>query len=180
MPLSYTEELVSEYYKHITNDTSHPKYVVSEKVKYKGPKGIGWSDIDVLAIGTDEICIVETKHYTYKQMKINIVKKLQKSLAAAERYIKTQPYSHGKKLKKVFVATYVSNPIIIGLQQKGIEVHRLRELVKGLLLILRTKIYPNWPLKKNKGGIGKEESNVTRCLILLLEEGFIENVELDN
>lgn len=179
MALSYTEELVSEYYKHVLDDKNKPKYVVSEKVKYKGPKGIGWSDIDVLAIGTDEIRVIETKHYTRKRKGVDMIKKLSKSLDAAKKHVKMQPYSKGKNIKKVFIGTYMSETIVKKLQQKGIETRYLGDIVKDFLRILRRKIYPNWPKKRPWGGRGKEESNVTRSLILLLEEEFIKNKILE-
>jgi hypothetical protein len=57
--LSYTEELVSEYFRHLTDEDKRPKYMVSEHVHFQieeAKRGVkGWTDIDILAIGKDEI-----------------------------------------------------------------------------------------------------------------------------
>ena len=67
MLLSFTEELVSEYCKHIVDNKGKPKYLVSEYIHYQMPKkGVkvkGWHDIDVLAIGRQEMLIIQTKQY---------------------------------------------------------------------------------------------------------------------
>ena len=171
MGLSYTEELVSEYFKHLM-EGDKSKYVVSEKVKYRGPRGIGWSDIDVLAIGDKEVCIVETKHYVWTASKQKLLRKIIPSFKAAEKFVKGHVYAKKKKIRKIFVATYSTKPLERELQRHGIETYRLDELVKELLKILRKRIYPKWP-KKIRRGRGKEESNVTRTLLMLLEADFI-------
>ncbi|MBS7636741.1 hypothetical protein KEJ37_05340 [Candidatus Bathyarchaeota archaeon] len=55
MGLSYTEELVSEYFRHLTDEEGRPLYMVSEHVHFQAEetkKGVkGWKDIDILAIG---------------------------------------------------------------------------------------------------------------------------------
>lgn len=171
MGLSYTEELVSEYFKHLM-EGDRARYVVSEKVKYRGPKGIGWSDIDVLAIGDKEVYIVETKQYAFRASKKESIKQISDSLDAAESFVRKQYYAKDKRIKKFFVATETARPLEEELRRRGIESYRLDEIVKELLKILRKRIYPKWP-KRIRSGRGKEESNVTRTLLMLLEAGLI-------
>lgn len=65
MSLSYTEELVAEYYKHLHDENYKPKYIVTTHQMFKA-KGTdkavkGWRDIDVLAFGKKDILVIQTK-----------------------------------------------------------------------------------------------------------------------
>jgi len=58
MGLSYTKELVTEYFRHIMDKDGRPKYIVSEHAHFqpeKAKKGVkGWTDIDILATGKED------------------------------------------------------------------------------------------------------------------------------
>jgi len=170
--LSFTEELASQYYKHLMKN-EWPKYIVSEKVKYRGPRG-GWKDIDILALGQNEICIIETKHYPWRGTKRETIKHILDSFKTAEKFVKKQPYAKGKKVKKIFIVEYASQPMLKELKKQRIDVRELDKIVEEFIQILYKRIW-----KKEWKGRGKEENNVTRTLLVLLEHEFIKEKKLD-
>lgn len=173
MALTYTEELVKEYFKHLTEDgtrDSRSKYFISEHVLFrdKGAKG-GWRDIDVLAIGREEICIVQTKSFAiFKRDTKASIREAIRFFKQAERFVRQNYEVEGKKVKWVFVAD-------VGLSQrfrreleaqayargKEIEIRSLKEVALKFFKLLR-ELYPDAPSQ-----VGKEENNVTRILLFL-------------
>lgn len=167
MGLSYTEELVSEYYRHIADDKDIPKYMVAEHVHYQDKNATtqvkGWSDIDVLAISEDELCIIQTKSFAVFKNTVN------ESINSAIQYFKTaesfvlQRYAvKNKKIKKIFVADYgFSANIQSQLSKAGIEPFKLKDIYVAYLKLLK-KMYPDL------SHVGKEENNLTRIMIFML------------
>ncbi len=180
MPLSYTEEIASEYFRHIETPDGRPKYLVSEKVKYLEPRETakkvrGWHDIDVLAIGTEEVCIVETKMSTIgggRTTQDEKAKGIADSFRKAELFVKSQYTEHveGKTVRKIFVADYTTSPFEERLKAQGIETLRLKDVVASLLKLLK---------ERTKRRLGREESNVTRTLIHLLGAGLVKEDALE-
>jgi len=166
MGLSYTEELVSEYFKHITDDKGLPKYMVSEHVQYQNLQAStqvkGWSDIDVLAIGADEICIIQTKSFAvFKPTVRESINSALDYFTNAEKFVKQRYPIKGKTIRKIFVADYgLSETFRNGLLPAGIETVKLRDVFKDYLNLLN-KMYPDYR-------VGKEENNLTRILIFML------------
>jgi hypothetical protein len=167
MGLSYTEELVSEYYRHITDEKGFPKYMVAEHVHYQDKNAItqvkGWIDIDVLAISEDELCIIQTKAFAVFKDTVH------ESINSAIQYFKTaesfvlQRYAvKNKKIRKIFVADYgFSANIQSQLSKAGIEPFKLKDIFIEYLRLLQ-KLHPDLSL------IGKEENNLTRIMVFIL------------
>ena len=131
MGLSYTEELVSEYYRHKTiNDTEVPQYFISERVQFKKGKSSGFSDIDVLAIGTDEICIIQTKAFAvFKSTVKESIEATIEYFTLAEEFVKQRYSINGKKITKIFVADYgLSENFKSQLLKEDIEPIRMKDI----------------------------------------------------
>ena len=155
MGLSYTEELVSEYFKHLIDDKGIPKYMVSEHVQYQNPQAStqvkGWSDIDVLAIGNDEICIIQTKSFAVFE---NTVKESINSaldyFKIAEKFVKQRYPIERKKIRKIFIADIgLSETFTKSLPPAGIETLKLKDIFRTILLCL-TKCTQIITLEKRK------------------------------
>lgn len=171
MPLSFTEELVSEYYKHIVDNEGRPKYLVSEHIHYQMPKrGVkvkGWHDIDVLAIGREEVLIIQTKQYaTFEDTKKESIQALQEFFKDAEKIVKQNYDVKDKKIRKIFVAEDMSTNIKNEMEQLGIEADWLGEIIKKFMQLLYDKWEPEYK-KTGKISFGKEENNLTRILLSL-------------
>ncbi|MEM3617340.1 MAG: hypothetical protein QXJ31_05450 [Candidatus Bathyarchaeia archaeon] len=164
MGLSYTEELVSEYFRHLTDEEGRPLYMVSEHVHFQveeTKKGVkGWKDIDILAIGKNEICIIQTKSYAIFEKTVKeSIDSAEEYFEEAEKFVAKQYDIKGKKIRKIFIADFgVSKTFQETLSAKGIEVKRLRDVFLEYLNILH-KLYPDIY------HLGKEENNVTRILM---------------
>jgi hypothetical protein len=161
MGLSYTEEIVSEYYKHI-KEYGKLKYFVSDHVYFKG-KAHGWRDIDILAVGKKEILIIQTKSYAYcSSSKRNSVKMILKFFEEAEKFVRKSYEVNNKNVKKIFIADYgLSEQISQKLNMHKIETMKLTEIFTSFL-----KILDNDYMSKNR--ISKDENNVTRTLMFLI------------
>lgn len=171
MPLSFTEELVSEYYKHIVDNKGKPKYLVSEHIHYQMPRrGVkvkGWRDIDVLAIGRREILVVQTKQYAvFEDTKKESIQALKDFFIDAEKIVKQNYDVKGKKIRKIFVAEDMSENMQKELKKLGIEAEWLEEIIKKFLQLLYDKWEPEYK-KTGKLSLGKEENNLTRVLLSL-------------
>lgn len=166
MGLSYTEELVSEYFRHLTDDEHRPKYMVSEHVHFqveKAKKRVkGWTDIDILAIGKDEICIIQTKSFAvFKKTVDESIKSAKDYFDAAENFVAKQYDIKEKKIRKIFVADFgLSETFQNRLSDYGIESKKLADVFKEYINNLQ-KLYPDIY------HLGKEENNVTRILMFL-------------
>jgi len=172
MGLSYTEELVYEYFKHEIGENGKPKYVVAAKIPFRdeletGKKVKGWHDIDILAIGEKEICIVETKSFTGVKKREEFVFELINRFKSAEKFVREQDYAKGKEIRKILVADEIANKKIKeDLEKEGIETLELREIVRKLIELLKPRV-------RIMKRLGKEESNVTRTLIFLIRKKFL-------
>jgi hypothetical protein len=165
MGLSYTEELVSEYFKHLTDGKGRPLYTVSEHAHFQAEGSIGvrgWRDIDVLAIGRNEICMIQTKSYAIFENTVKeSIESAKEYFKEAESFIAKRYDIKGKKIRKIFIADLgLSKTFIESLSSEGIEVKRLKDVLLEYLNILH-KLYPGIYR------LGKEENNVTRILMLL-------------
>jgi hypothetical protein len=165
MGLSYTEELVSEYFKHLMDDEGKPLYMVLEHVhfKAKGAKRIrGWRDIDILAISRNEICIIQTKSYAiFKKTKKESIESIKEYFREAEKFIANNYDIKGKRIRKIFIADIgLSKTFTESLSAEGIEVKKLKDIFIEYLNILR-KLYPDIY------HLGKEENNITRILMFI-------------
>lgn len=163
MPLSFTEELVSEYYKHIVDNKGKPKYLISEHIHYQMPKKSvkvkGWRDIDVLAIGRQEILVIQTKQYAmFENTKKESVQALQHFFQDAEKIVKQNYDVKGKNIRKIFVAEDMSVNMKKELEKLGIEAEWLSEIIKKFMQLLYSK---------GRISLGKEENNLTRILLSL-------------
>ena len=164
--LSYTEELVSEYYRHLEKD-GKPEFFVSEHVHFRGKKKVkGWRDIDILAIGNTEIHIVQTKSFAiYRRTKKESIDDVVQLVNESEDFVRRTYDVTNKKIKKVFIADAgLSKSMMEELKSAHLidVVKRLKDITKELFQILLEK-YPKM-LKE----VGKEESNVTRTLLFLM------------
>lgn len=171
MGLSFTEELVSEYYRHDLDRKGRPKYLVSEHVQYQMPKrGVkvrGWHDIDILAIGQREIHIVQAKQYAvFENTTKESIISLGEYFKDAEKFVRQNYAAKNKKIRWVFVAESMSKNMHRELNRKGIKADWVKNVIKRFLQTL----YERWEPEYEKTGnisIGKEESNLTRLLLSL-------------
>ncbi len=165
MGLSYTEELVSEYFRHLTDEKGKPLYMVSEHVHFQveeTKKAVkGWKDIDILALGKNEVCIIQTKSYAIFENTVEeSIQSAEKYFNEAEKFVSQNYDIKGKRIRKIFIADFgLSKPFQKSLSAKGIEAKKLREIFIEYINILH-KLYPDYHL-------GKEENNVTRILMFL-------------
>lgn len=166
MGLSYTEELVSEYYRHLADEEGRPKYMVSEHVHFKGikaKKGVkGWKDVDILAIGKKEICIIQTKSFAiFKKTKDDSLNSAKEYFQEAEKFVSQNYDVKDKEIRKIFIADLgLSKDFHDKLSDYGIESKKLAEVFMDYLNILHS-LYPD------TAHLGKEENNVTRILMFL-------------
>lgn len=168
MTLSFTEELVSEYYKHILDNKGRPKYLVSDHIHYQLPKaGVnvkGWHDIDVLAIAQNEILIIQTKQYSiFENTKAESMKSLQEFYQDAEHVVRQSYDVKNKQIKKVFIAEDMSKNMKVEIANKGIEAEWFGEIIRKYMQCLYDKYE-----EAEKLTIGKEENNLTRVLLSLV------------
>ena len=159
MALSYTEEIVSEYFRHLTDGKGRPKYMVSEHVQFQEK---GWKDIDILAIGKDEICIIQTKSdAAFKKTVDESIDSAKDYFREAEKFVAKQYDIKDKRIRKVFIADFgLSKTFQKSLPAYGIETKKLRDIFIEYINILH-KLYPDIY------HLGKEENNVTRILMFL-------------
>lgn len=166
MGLSYTEELVGEYFRHLMDEDGRPKYMVSEHVHFqpeKAKKGVkGWTDIDILAIGKDEICIIQTKSFAvFKKTIEESIKSAKDYFDAAEKFVAKQYDIKEKKIRKIFIADFgLSETFQNRLSDYGVESKKLADIFKEYINNLH-RLYPDIY------HLGKEENNVTRILMFL-------------
>lgn len=166
MGLSYTEELVSEYFRHLTDNERRPRYMVSEHVHFQteeAKKGVrGWKDIDILAIGKDEICIIQTKSFAiFKKTKKESIDSIKDYFKEAEKFVAKQYDIKDKKIRKIFIADLgLSEDFSNELGACGIESRKLSDVFIEFLNNLHS-LYPD------TAHLGKEENNVTRILMFL-------------
>jgi len=164
--LTYTEELVSEYFRHLMDDEGKPLYTVSEHVhfKAKGSRRVkGWRDIDVLAISKNEICIIQTKSYAiFKRTRKESIEAIKEYFREAEKFIANKYDIKDKKIRKLFIADLgLSKTFIKSLSAEGIEIKKLKDIFLEYLNILH-KLYPDIY------HLGKEENNVTRIFMFII------------
>jgi len=167
MSLTYTEELAVEYFKHILDNNGKLEYMVSFRVPFQIPKNTakkvrGWSDIDVLAIGNEEICVVQTKSFTGTKRKELIINDISNFFKYADEYVENQNYGLNKNIRNIFIVDYTTKSVIKSLEEKGIEVMLLKDIAIELIKILEKRL-------GEKQRVGKEESNVTRTLLFLID-----------
>ncbi len=167
MGLSYTEELVSEYYRHIPATKGIPKYMVAKHVHYQDKKATthvkGWSDIDVLAISEDEICIIQTKSFAaFKNTVQESINSAIQYFRVAQTFVLERYDIKNKKIRKIFVAdSGLSANFQSQLSREGIEPFKLKDIFVEYLRLL-SKLYPDLY------HVGKEENNLTRIMIFIL------------
>jgi len=171
--LSYTEELVAEYYKHLKDEDDKPRYIVTThqmfKLKHTKKPVKGWTDIDVLAFGKKDILIIQTKSMAnfkqnWSQSKPAIISFFEEALD----FVRNQYDVEGKTLRQILIAEVgLSKKNLRDLEQKCIEFRTLKSVTTEFLDILKKRNIKG----KEKGVIGaKEESNVTRILIFLIDK----------
>jgi len=166
MGLSYTEELVSEYFRHLTDNGRRPIYMVSDHVHFQtveAKKGVrGWKDIDILAVGKDEICIIQTKSFAiFKKTKKESLDSIKDYFEEAEKFVAKQYDIKDKKIRKIFIADLgLSEDFSKDLEAWGIESKKLSDVFIEFLNNLHS-LYPD------TAHLGKEENNVTRILMFL-------------
>jgi len=140
-----------------------PKYMVSEHVHFQtqeGKRGVrGWTDIDILAIGKDEICIIQTKSFAiFKKTIEESIKSIKDYFEAAENFVAKQYDIKEKKIRKIFIADFgLSKTFEKFLSAFGIEARKLADIFVEYINILHPDIYH----------LGKEENNVTRILMFI-------------
>jgi len=140
------------------------------KTKEKLGKGEGgWGDLDVLAFKGDEVKLIECKTFLGTKAATKIISEIESDFEMAKEYILDHyPFLRGKKLSYLVVA---ESPKNLTLYQKcvsklNMEVISFGEVIKGMVGILSGQVEPF--IK-----VGKEEENMTRLLISLIQFGFL-------
>ena len=168
MSRNWLEELVAEYFKFqgylVVTDEDLPMK------RSKDRKISGHSDIDVLAINSKEIIHVECKNYWTESTnpKGKPIIKLIEQFKTSEGLIgKRYPFVKTNRFRRVLV-TYDKPRILQGVcKANGIELITISDLLDDFI----SKIEDF--LKKEKGIVGKYESPITRLLIHMVDEEFL-------
>lgn len=85
--------------------------MVSEHVHYQKEEAQtevkGWSDIDILAVGRDEICIIQTKSYAIFENTVDeSIDSAKEYFKHAENFVAKQYDTKNKKIRKIFIADF--------------------------------------------------------------------------
>jgi hypothetical protein len=141
--------------------------MVSEHVHYQDKQAAtqvkGWSDIDVLAISEDEICIIQTKSSAaFKNTVQESIDSAIQYFRAANTFVLGRYDVKNKKIRKIFVAdSELSANFQSQLSKADIEPFKLKDIFVEYLRLL-SKLHPDLY------HVGKEENNLTRTMIFIL------------
>lgn len=167
MPISYVEDIASEYYRL-------KGYLIFRSIKYQvprtetGKKASGWKDIDILALNEIETLAIECKSFTGLKKAEDMAEELLENFKYAEKfYIQKTPLVKDKKIRKILVVDWAVKRVDNILKTKGIEIYHLNDLMKDFLAVLKTKL--------KTARVGKEDHPMTRTLIFLLNGGFLKD-----
>lgn len=104
----------------------------------------GWSDVDILAIAEDEICIIQTKSFAVFEntVKESIDSAVQYFKIAEQFVIKRYPVKN-KTIRKIFIAdSGLSQTFENAFKSAGIEAVKLKDIFLQYLNLLKT-LYPD-------------------------------------
>lgn len=172
--LSHTEEIVGEYLKYLKDKKGRLKYIISERVKVPTKKG-GHSDIDILAVGDKDVLIIQTKQYMWSGSKKESLKKIIDNLRISENFVRKQYYRKNRQIIKILCYEYGSKTLVKELERKDVKTIELQWPMINFLCRLGERMYgaKDWWKKDSKSckweGRGKEENNLVRTLIFLIE-----------
>jgi len=166
MPISYVEELASEYYRLSGYFTQRDYHYRREIIK-EG-KGRGWRDIDILAVNANEVLIIECKAQVRES---GLPKKIIEDMKHATKEISKINLLKGKTIRKILVYDSVRSvgKQVIEVKKAGIDVVDLQDIVKKMLIILNIR------KSENNENLGKEENVATRTLLAMLDWDLIKS-----
>ena len=151
MSANYIEELVGEYYRAKDYLVQTNYWFPSEKThRRQGQNGIqeysarSWSDIDVLAVGKDEVLVIQVKAIINESKMadkiIEYFKKTKEFLENDNNSISDKWWLKGRKVKNVVIYEFYSPPKYIEkLTNEEIEVHLFSECFKEIVKLIEEK-----------------------------------------
>ncbi len=163
---NYIEELISEYYKlrgyFVMNNywfqfQSERQRTVKGKIqKYLARS---WTDIDVIAINSKELLLIQVKTSINRE---NIIDGIKKFFKRVDAYLETglardnesdiKWWTNGRKIKKMVIFEHCANKYRLILEEAGIEAKNVSEFIDEIIEYV----------KDNKGV--KEDSPMIRFL----------------
>lgn len=176
MSTSYVEEVTKRY-------LIKEGYLVMQNVwfeldkKLTNKKVSGWSDIDILAIKTNEILLIQCISFLGNKKHEDAVTKIITHFNNATTYLNNSPYREwlpGRNFRKICV---VDTPIQITVQklkENNIEIWLYEDLLTKIL----QKIQKEQEKMNKKGRIGKEDDLLLRVLADLIRRDFIKKEKL--
>ena len=154
MSANFVEELVSEFYRLRGYLVMTNYWFSIQTARKRNQRGAdqeysarSWSDIDVLAVGHDEVILVQVKAIVNEA---SVAEKIKGFFVHAEEFVQrglapdgSSPISWwetGKVLKKVLVYEYYSPPKYLNqLRAAGIEVHEFSSFFDEILDYIHAK-----------------------------------------
>ena len=158
MTRSYVEHITAEYFRK-------KGYIVETNINYKAPSSSGWHDIDVLAIGIDDVLVIECKAYFGKN---NYAEEVRDVEEKADWIVanKLPEYNHiigEKRIRKLYVTDAKGTPgLSTTFATSEVEFISLKDILSNLIQMLKDQMSPD------KVIIGKEDDYVIRTLISLI------------
>lgn len=176
MSTSYVEEVTKRY-------LVKEGYLVMQNVwfeldkKMTNKKVSGWSDIDILAIKTNEILLIQCKSFLGDKKHEDTFTKIITHFNNATVYLNNSPYQEwlpGKTFRKICVVDTPVQITVQKLKENGIEIW----LYEDLLIKILQKLQKEQEKMNKKGRIGKEDDLLLRVLTDLIRRDFIKKEKL--
>lgn len=166
MALGYVEELALRYF-------DKRDYLVFPNIRFQlkkertGKKVAGWSDIDLIALKSRELIIVQCKSFIGTKKAEKIADELKNWFDNVVYFLKEdnswKNWLRGRVIKKYLIVDFTIKKVEFILEQKGIKIFYYGELLKELLKIL----------KFGKRRKGKEDDAIIRLLCAMIDKKMI-------
>jgi len=164
MPISYVEEIASEYYR-LKGYFIQRDYTYRKQTKNVG-KPTGWKDIDIIAINDKEVLVIECKSQVREK---NKARHIINSMLSACKEVSKMPIvkKRGLGIKKILVVDksgyyYSVKKHLQTIEGAGFKIIDLIDLAKDIIKILNERTT-----------LGKEENTATRTIKALIDWNLI-------
>jgi len=172
MALGYVEELALRYFEK-------KGYLISSNIRFQlkkewtGKKVAGWSDIDMIALKTHELIIIQCKSFIGTKKSEKIADDIINWFQYVERFLKEDniwnQWLKGREIKRYLIVDYPPTKKAEEILRKnGIGILHYRDLLTELLDILKLKLS-----KLGKGRIGGEDDVIIRFLYALIDKKML-------
>jgi len=164
--LGYVEELAVRYFQKKGYIVQSNIWFQLKKERTK-KKVAGWSDIDMLALSSSEVLVVQCKAFLGTKKSETITTELIDWFENAKDYLKNDPHwkqwLDGRTLKRCLVIDHAVNKTAKQLKKKKIQIFRYDSMLRELVTMLR-----NPKIRK-----GKEDDPIIRLLCALIEKKML-------